>query len=138
VFDRFPGLRVVFTELHMTWVAPTLAHLESRFDAVLYDRSDLKPPKLRPTDYWRRNCAVAGPHTPYEIGLRHQIGVETVMFGHDYPHPEGSWPNTHDWLRLAMKGVPEDEARLILGENAARFYGFDVDVLRPLAEKLGP
>ena len=138
VFDRFPELRVTFTELRSEWVAPTLAHMESRFDAIRFGDGDIQPPKLRPTDYWRRNCAVAGPFNPYELSLRHQIGIETVMFGHDYPHPEGSWPNTRDWLRLGLQGVPETEARLILGENAARVYGFDLAILAPLAERLGP
>jgi len=138
VFDRFPTLRVTFTELRAEWVAPTLAHLESRFDALRFAKSDFKLPKLRPTDYWRRNCGVGGPFNPYEMTLRHQIGVETVMFGHDYPHAEGAWPNTQDWLRLALKGVPESEARLVLGENAARIYGFDLDALAPLVERIGP
>jgi predicted TIM-barrel fold metal-dependent hydrolase len=138
VFDRFPELKVTFTELRSEWVAPTLAHLESRFDAIRFSGSDIKLPQLRPTDYWRRNCGVAGPMKPYEASLRHQIGVETVMFGHDYPHPEGSWPNSQDWLRLVLKGVPERDARLILGENAARIYGFDLDHLAPLVERFGP
>jgi len=138
VFDRFPELRVTFTELRSEWVAPTLAHLEARFDALRFGQSDIKLPKLRPTDYWRRNCGVGGPMKPYEATLRHQIGVETVMFGHDYPHPEGSWPNSQDWLRLMLQGVPETEARLILGETAARIYGFDTDFLAPLVERFGP
>lgn len=138
VFDRFPDLRVTFTELHAEWVAPTLAHLESRYDALRFGGGDIAPPKLRPTEYWRRNCALGGPFTPYEMSLRRQIGVETVMFGHDYPHPEGSWPNTHDWLRIAMAGVAEDDARAILGLNAARVYGFDLDALEPLAARIGP
>lgn len=138
VFDRFPELRVTFTELRAEWVAPTLAHLEARFDALCFADGDTPRPKLRPTDYWRRNCGMAGPLHPYEVSLRHQVGLETVMFGHDYPHSEGAWPNTRDWLRVGLRGVAEDEARLILGENAARIYGFDLDHLRPLAERFGP
>jgi len=138
VFDRFPELRVTFSEIRTDWVPVTLAHLERRFDLARFNKPDVKLPKLRPTDYWRRNCSVSGQLRPYEMSLRHQIGVEQMMFGHDYPHAESSWPNSREWLRLILKNVPESEARLILGENAARIYGFDVAALAPHVERVGP
>ena len=39
--------------------------------------------------------------------MRHEIGIETIAFGRDYPHPEGTWPTTKDYLRVAFDGVPE-------------------------------
>jgi hypothetical protein len=60
------------------------------------------------------------------------------MFGRDYPHAEGTWPNTLDWVRDAFAEVPESEARLILGENARRCYGLDSTLLHDLSERIGP
>ncbi len=137
VFDRFPELRVTFSELRFEWLAPTLAHLERRFDRARFAEMGLKVPKLRPSEYWRRHCGIAGQIRPYEMSLRHQIGVDTMMFGTDFPHSEGSWPNSEDWMRLSFEGVADDEVRKILGENAARFYRFDVDMLRPHAARVG-
>jgi predicted TIM-barrel fold metal-dependent hydrolase len=137
VFDRYPTLRATFTEFHCEWIPATLAHLERRFDEVRFSESGLRLPKLRPTDYWRRNCGVAAQLRPYEVALRGQIGMETVMFGTDYPHPEGTWPNTREWLQGLMQGVPEAEVRMILGENAARMYGFDAQTLAPHVERVG-
>ena len=31
-----------------------------------------------------------------------------------------------------------EDARQLLGETAARCYGFDLDALRPIAERIGP
>ena len=70
--------------------------------------------------------------------MRHEIGVETILFGRDYPHPEGTWPHTREWLRDAFAGVPEDELRLMLGENAIRFFGLDRDRLAEIAKRIGP
>jgi predicted TIM-barrel fold metal-dependent hydrolase len=137
VFDRFPELKVTFSELRTEWIGPTLAHLEARYDAARYGGSDMPLPRLRPTDYWRRNCAAAGQLRPYEMSLRHQTGLANLMFGIDYPHAEGAWPNTREWLRLVLRDVPETEARMILGENAARMYGFDVAALAPHVERVG-
>ena len=41
-------------------------------------------------------------------------------------------------MRLSLKGVSESDARAVLGENAARIYGFDTAALAPLVEKFGP
>ncbi len=72
-----------------------------------------------------------------EVEMRHEIGVETITFGRDYPHPEGTWPHTRQWLQDAFRGVPEDELRLMLGENAIRFFGLDRARLREYAERIG-
>ena len=70
--------------------------------------------------------------------MRHQVGVDRIMWGSDFPHLEGCWPFSRTHLRLAFAGVPEDEVRAMVGANAARVYGFDLDALAPLAAEFGP
>ncbi len=60
------------------------------------------------------------------------------MWGTDYPHPEGTWPHTVERLRKDFGDVPVDDTRKMLGETAARCYGFDVDALRPIADEGRP
>ncbi len=60
------------------------------------------------------------------------------MWGTDYPHPEGTWPHTQERLRGDFGDIPVEDARKLLGETAARCYGFDLEALRPIAEKIGP
>lgn len=137
VFDRFPDLRVSFAEQRIAWVGPTLAQLERLYDETDYAALNLPRPKLRPCEYWQRHCAVAEQMRPYEVSLRHQTGLHNTMFGTDFPHAEGSWPNTREWLRIAMAGLPENELRLLLGENAVRFYKLDRDMLARHAARVG-
>jgi hypothetical protein len=40
-------------------------------------------------------------------------------------------------MRFALSDVDPDEVRMMLGENAAALYGFDLDALHPEAEKAG-
>jgi Amidohydrolase len=133
VFDRHPNLRLVLTEVRADWIPATLAHLDQRFEELD------APMKKRPSEYFASNCGVA-PSSPHraEIELRHDIGVDRFMFGIDFPHPEGTWPNTHDWIRDAFAGVPEDEARRILGENTIEFYRLDRTALANVAAAIGP
>jgi len=64
--------------------------------------------------------------------------VANLMWGNDFPHPEGTWPHTRSWLRSAFHDIPVDETQTILGANAAEMYGFDVAALAPLADRIGP
>ncbi len=73
-----------------------------------------------------------------EVALRHKIGIANMTWGSDYPHYEGSWPNSLRYLREMLSGVPETEIRAILSENAARIYGFDLEILDTLAAEIGP
>jgi len=133
VFDRFPALKIVLSEVHAEWVPPTLAYLDR-----CHAQSDA-PLRLKPSEYWERNLAVVATNPRRaEIEVRQGIGINRLMIGTDFPHVEGTWPNTLDWLRATFAGVAEDEARLVLGENAIAMYGLDSAKLKEVAEQIGP
>jgi predicted TIM-barrel fold metal-dependent hydrolase len=135
VFDRHPRLKLLLTEIRADWLPATLAHLDALFDR---HRDDL-PTRTRPSEHWQANgtTCLSFAHRA-EIEMRHEIGVDCITFGRDYPHPEGTWPNTQAWIRDAFAGVPEDELRLMLGENAIRRLGLDAASLRRAGARVGP
>jgi hypothetical protein len=57
---------------------------------------------------------------------RELIGVDTLMWGSDYPHTESTFPQSHKILERILDGVPEGERQKIVRENAARLYGFEI------------
>jgi predicted TIM-barrel fold metal-dependent hydrolase len=135
VFDRHPGLRVMMTEIRADWVPATLGHLDAIYDE---HRADL-PAARRPSEYWDTNC-LAGLSFMHraEVEMRSEIGIDTMAFGRDYPHTEGTWPNTRDFLRLSFAGTPEADTRKLLGENMIRFFGLDGAHLARVAQRVGP
>jgi predicted TIM-barrel fold metal-dependent hydrolase len=135
VFDRHPGLRLMLTEIRLDWIPATLEFLDRAYEE---HRADV-PAARKPSEYWHSNC-LAGASFIHkaEVEMRHEIGVETILFGRDYPHFESTWPHTRQWLQDAFQGVPEDELRLMLGENAIRFAGLDRDRLAEIARRIGP
>jgi len=139
-FDRHPELKLVFTELGADWVPVVLSVMDEEVSrGELLSATEPVPMKMRPSEYWQRNCGVvASSIKRAEVEMRHEIGMDQLMFGTDYPHPESTWPNTTDWMRAAFVGVPEDEVRKILSENAIRFYGLDADSLSAIADRVGP
>ena len=94
---------------------------------------------MAPSDYYRRNIAVGASCVPRaDLELRAAIGPDQIMWGSDYPHPEGTWPNTGEYLKTTFAGFPEADGRKILGDNAVQFYGLDRDKLQQVADRIGP
>jgi predicted TIM-barrel fold metal-dependent hydrolase len=135
-FERHPRLKLVLTETGCSWIVESLRVLESNLDLDLftYFTEDLS---LRPIEYFRRQCCLGASFlTPAEGEDRHRIGLDRLMWGTDYPHLEGTWPNTMDSLRKTFATYPEDEIRPMLGETAPAVYGFDRAVLDAVSEKI--
>jgi len=135
VFDRHPDLKVMFTEVRADWIPATLELLDQAFET---HRADL-PSTQRPSDLWDAHC-LAGVSFLHkvEIERRAEIGVDRMSFGRDYPHAEGTWPNTLDYLRDLFAGVSESDTRKILGENLIGFLGLDAARMAAIAERVGP
>ena len=84
VFDRFPDVRVVSVENGAGWVAPllqTLRHVHGQMPQKF--NSD-------PIEAFRRHVFVAPfVEDSFEDLARH-MDVSRILFGSDYPHPEGT------------------------------------------------
>jgi len=132
VFDRHPTLKLALTEIRADWVPDTIAHLEAKF-------RETRPPCARtPREYYADNILVV-PSCPHrsEAEMRDGIGINQFGFGQDFPHWEGTWPNTKPWLQHAFGDCSESELRAILGGNTMRFYDLPVAHLDAVAERIG-
>jgi predicted TIM-barrel fold metal-dependent hydrolase len=142
-FEQFPDLRFVVTECGAFWAPDLLWTSDIVFDrehgAKKLGEGLTARLAIRPSAYFDRNCAIGASNTRRrELARRYEIGVGNLMWGNDFPHPEGTWPHTKEWLRDAFWDIPADETAAILGGNAAGIYHFDVEALTPVAERIGP
>jgi predicted TIM-barrel fold metal-dependent hydrolase len=144
VFERFPRLRYILTESGCAWVPPTLARMDEVWmgmKAGMIGEMDYSRAAVlaeAPSVYARRNCWYGASFpSPAEIADRHTVGVDRILWGSDYPHYEGTFPYTREALRLTFADVDPTETRLMLGENAARLYGFDLGALAAVAARVG-
>jgi predicted TIM-barrel fold metal-dependent hydrolase len=142
-FDRHPGLRFVVTECGAFWATDLLWMMDTAFDrehgAKKLGEQLTANLQRRPSEVFDAQCAIGASNTRRrELARRYEIGVGNLMWGNDFPHPEGTWPHTREWLRDAFHDIPVDETRAILGGSAAELYGFDRAVLAPLAARIGP
>ena len=54
------------------------------------------------------------------------IGVDRLMWGDDYPHTEGTFPNSKQQIAKDFVGVPKDEVYQMVIGNAAELFGLQV------------
>ena len=142
-FERHPKLKVAITEGSSIWVPELLELMDQRYGSHHFSAKlgtgYRKHMSMKPSEYFRRNVRVGSScMSRREAELRHEIGLGNLMWGTDYPHPEGTWPSTRKMMVETFHGLPEDDIAALLGGTAAEFYGFDLDKLDPLAERIGP
>jgi predicted TIM-barrel fold metal-dependent hydrolase len=147
-FERHPGLRLTLTEQGTAWIPEELMRLDYFFDRFRNAKGSqeaewglpvIERMSLKPSEYFARQCTVGSSFIrPDEVMLRHTVGLEKIMWGSDYPHKEGTLPFTLEALRASFAGIDHDEVQAMVGHNAARTYGFDLDALRPIADEIGP
>jgi len=138
VFEKHPDLKLIFTETGCSWILEALRKLKFKADNPIFAHFT-KDLSLAPEEYFQRNCFIGASFLPvHEIGDRYKIGVDKLMWGSDYPHMEGTWPNTMHKLRETFSEVAEDEIRTMLGDTAVDVFGFDRPKLRGVADRIGP
>ena len=123
VFDRHPDLRVVVSENGVQWLPSLIRDMESFFDTHggAPVRSYLN---MRPRDYFEKHVWMGGSLMKrYEAEMRHEIGIDKLMWGADYPHLEGAAPVHRETLRYIFGGMPEEDLRRILGRQCGRSVG---------------
>ena len=123
-FERFPDLKFVVTEAAAYWAPDMMwkwdqymggGHTTKKMAAMLKGKIS----KL-PSDYFGTNIFIgASTMSKEEIRRRYVIGTDVVMWGTDYPHPEGTWPHTAAKLRADFAEVPVDDTAELLGLTAA-------------------
>jgi predicted TIM-barrel fold metal-dependent hydrolase len=137
VFERHPELKVVFTEVHASWVPTIVDMMDVRYEDPWMLCNAAIPRK--PSEYWYRQCYVGAAFlSRQEMAMLDLIGRNGVMYGNDYPHIEGIWPHGRHYLHEVLAGQTEEIARLVCSENAARLYRFDLAVLDQHAAEVGP
>jgi predicted TIM-barrel fold metal-dependent hydrolase len=83
VFDRHPGVRVASLENGSAWLEPLLKRFESAFHKMP------KEFKENPVDTFRRHIYIAPFYEDPVKKVIDLVGLDHVLFGSDWPHPEG-------------------------------------------------
>lgn len=122
LFGRFPGIELLTIENGSVWVGPLLRQLDK---AAKFGRNGVclgGPLADLPSDIFRNHVYVNPFHEEDIAGLVGLIGAERVLFGSDYPHPEGLTV-PFDYAKRLVTEVSDHDFRRIMRDNAASLLG---------------
>ena len=83
-------------------------------------------PDVLPSHFFRTNVFASFQEDNVALRVRDYIGIDTLMWGSDYPHTESTFPKSREILGRILADVPAAEVRRIISRNCAELYDFTV------------
>jgi predicted TIM-barrel fold metal-dependent hydrolase len=123
VLERYPKMKLVIGESGTGWIPYVLEHMDLEWEDQ-YKDLDLT---MKPSEYWRRQCYATYQSDRIGVKLLDDLGEDNIMWGSDFPHPDGIWPDSQDFIQRELGHLPEKTRRKIVRDNAAKLYGFAVN-----------
>ncbi|MBV1878440.1 MAG: amidohydrolase [Pseudomonadales bacterium] len=118
--ERHPGLKVVLGEAGAGWLPYALERMDYEWE----DQFQNLELKMKPSEYWRRQMFVTFQQDETGMANIDRIGAETLLWGSDFPHPDGVWPDSQEIIADQLELIKPEQRRMILHDNAVRLYGF--------------
>jgi hypothetical protein len=127
VLERHPALHVVLVEVNAGWLAWTMSTLDEYYRAHVH----WSKPKLvgLPCEYLRRQVHATFQTDGVAVHNIPLTGVDSLLWGNDYPHPESTFPDSDAVLGRLLEWVDAADAHAVVAGNAERLFGFAPSVL---------
>ena len=93
-------------------------------DRLDHECADYTGLRMKPSEYWRRQGCRTYQSEGILTDLITLIGEDNAMWGSDYPHPDGTWPDSQEYIQRDLAKVSDTTRRKITCDNAAKLYGF--------------
>ena len=120
VLERYRNVKIVIGESGIGWIPYVLDRMDAEWEDQFKDLSLT----MRPSEYWRRQCRATYQSDRIGIKLLDDLGHDTIMWGSDFPHPDGIWPDSSEFIERELGHLPTEVRHKIVCENAGKLYGF--------------
>jgi len=121
VLERYPNIRVAMGESGIGWLPYALDRLDAQWDER-FKFHDMGL-TMKPSDYWRRQCRATFQYEKVGTKFIDYIGADTLMWGSDFPHGDGVWPDSSEFIAKQFSHLSATDTRKITCDNAVKFYG---------------
>ncbi len=120
VFERVPGLQFFFAETQVGWLPEFMEDADENYARHrFWSGVDLPHP---PSWYVRNHFSWGFQIDRFGLKVRHDIGVDRIQWSTDFPHVQCDWPNSRKVIDEEFAGIPDDERRQIVCDNAVRYF----------------
>jgi len=122
VLEAYPRFRLVIAESGLGWIPYLLDRMDMEWEEQYKDLTLT----MKPSAYWHRQCKATYQSEAIGVRLLDILGEDNVMWGSDYPHMDGVWPDSLEFIEKEIGHLPEATRNKIVCGNAAKLYGFRV------------
>ena len=116
---RYPRMKFILGECGVGW----LPYVLSRMDEEYEDQFRHLGLSLKPSEYWRRQGYTTFQHEPNIATMVPLVGEDNILWGSDYPHPDGVWPDSLAVINHDLGGLAAPVRQKITRDNAGKLYG---------------
>jgi uncharacterized protein len=121
VFERFPGLKVVFAESALGLTSFTIEGSDYGFGMWRLD--ERYGYNAKPSEVFRRNCYVVGWYDRLNLKLvAEYLGAGSLLWTTKFPMGTSSWPEVQKQVESSFAELAESDKASVLWSNAAQLY----------------
>jgi uncharacterized protein len=120
VCERHPKLKLAFLECYCGWASFLLHRMDNAMAKGRFPTAG----KLKPSEYFKRQCWISTEHEKELPMIIDLIGDDNIVFSTDYPHGDSDFPEGVEEF-LEMDGVSNVSRKKILWDNCARLYNLN-------------
>ncbi|MCZ6872059.1 MAG: amidohydrolase family protein [bacterium] len=119
--ERYPNLKIVLGESGIGWIPYMLERMDYEWEDQFTDLTLT----MKPSEYWHRQMYATYQQDVVGIKLIEELGEDNIMWGSDFPHPDGVWPDSQTFIETQLGHLPPPVRRKIVCDTAAKLYGFE-------------
>jgi uncharacterized protein len=125
LFDRIPELQLYFAESNASWIPSALFMVDDSYGVFKnWYGVDLA---MKPSEYAWKHCHFGIVRDPMALRMKDLLDLDHLMWGSDFPHSVGSFPESRAWIEDIFAPCTEEERHTVLVENPCRYFGLDPD-----------
>jgi predicted TIM-barrel fold metal-dependent hydrolase len=131
VLADHPELHFIFVETNAAWLSWAMATLD-HYDRAFRQNIGWVRPALpeRPSFYMKRQLHGTFQRDEVAIAMLAYTGAAVAMWGSDYPHLEGTYPNSRKVIAELCSNLSAADTAAVVHGTAARLFDFDLELLR--------
>jgi predicted TIM-barrel fold metal-dependent hydrolase len=124
VLTRYPMLKIFFAECQIGWIPYVLERADDVWRTHSWSSGKFgsgEPPSVR----YRDRVYSCFFKDAVGVEIIERVGVDQTMFETDYPHADGTWPNSQQVAEETFRGVSPEIVEKVMRTNAIKIFGLN-------------
>ena len=124
-FEQFPNLKLLYAESQIGWIPYFIERADDTWRTHQWAQGEKRIPKP-PSHYYKRHVYSCFFKDTVGIDLLDRIGEDNVLFETDYPHQDGTFPNTLAIAEELFGHLEQETIDKIARDNAIKLFGLTI------------